>query len=93
MIINLIQEKLRRRRFKKNWRKKNQLNFTNAVPFFDQERVTVGKYTYGDIRALTFDSCSELRIGSFCSIGPNVELLQSTLMKIGFSKPSVKLSF
>ena len=77
MIIDLMQEKFIRRRFKKNWRTKNQSNFTNAVPFFDQERVTVGKYTYGDIRALMFDSSSELRIGSFCSIGPNVEFVVS----------------
>lgn len=77
MITDLIQNKLRRRRFKKNWRIKNRSNFTNAVPFFDQERVSVGKYTYGDVRALTFDSCSELRIGSFCSIGPNVEFVVS----------------
>lgn len=77
MGFDFFKQKIERRRTIKQWRNKNQSNFTQAVSSFNQELVSVGKYTYGNIYALTFDDKSKLKIGSFCSIAPNVSFIVS----------------
>lgn len=63
------------------WRKLNPHNFTNIgnepteLPF-PIDKVFVGSYTYGSIKAFSFGSLDEkLIIGSFCSIAPNVKFI------------------
>lgn len=54
------------------WRKLNAHNQTYAVNAFDTEIVSVGAYTYGGIKLYSSTSAGHLKIGSFCSIGPEV---------------------
>ena len=62
---------------KKLWRKQNSHNRTRMLKVFNRELVSVGKYTYGGLRILNYDNKSNLRIGNFCSIAPNVVFLVS----------------
>mgnify|MGYP004525761531 CR=1 FL=1 len=63
-------------KFKKNWRKRNVHNLTVAKNIFPIDKVDVGRYTYGPLNILTFGNPKEhLKIGSFCSIGPDVKFL------------------
>lgn len=65
-------------RFNKLWHKQNKHNFTSIGRYmFDRDRVCVGSGTYGDLNVLQFDwkSLSQLRIGNFCSIAPEVTFL------------------
>lgn len=70
--MNSILYKIKRKKFKMKWRKKNPHNSTTAASIFDINKVDVGIYTYGDIDVLDFDTPSKLTIGNFCSIAPNV---------------------
>lgn len=73
MIKTLIQKKL----FSIKWKRKNPHNETAPNNIFDMSKVFVGKKTYGRIEVLTFDKQHELRIGNYCSIGPNVVFMLS----------------
>lgn len=55
--------------FRRQWKKKNSVNFTYAKNYFDIESVTVGRYTYGPIEVDSDVPDVSLKIGSFCSIG------------------------
>ena len=57
---------------KRKWRKKNIHNSTKAKNPFNHTSVSVGKGTYGDLDVRHFgNSDEELRIGNYCSIGPD----------------------
>lgn len=72
MITNMVRLFL----FRKRWRKGNLHNETCVANQFDMSRVTVGKGTYGKIRASFFGAENEaLRIGNWCSIGGGVHFL------------------
>lgn len=58
--------------FNKKWRKRNSHNSTGVVDFFDMDCVEVGNWTYGGIKVMTFNKDAKLKIGNFCSIGPEV---------------------
>ena len=59
--------------FKKKYRRLNRHNKTYPLNLFPLSVADVGRYSYGGIRILAFgrDDC-KVRIGDFCSIGPNV---------------------
>lgn len=57
------------------WRKLNSHNNTKPANIFNFHQVQCGKYTYGPIEILSFNSDYSLSIGDFCSIGPNVKFL------------------
>lgn len=60
----------------RQWREKNPHNQTVMGSVFDLEKVTVGKNTYGIINMYCESSESvQLKIGSYCSIAPEVEFL------------------
>lgn len=60
------------------WRKKNKHNFTRMGRNFSTSKVRVGKCTYGNINAITFNAENEfLEIGNYCSIAENVTFLLS----------------
>lgn len=71
-ILSRINEYFFRRNELRKWRKKNTHNFTTMANHFDQQRVTVGKYTYGSLFVLMHNSNQRVSIGNFCSIAPNV---------------------
>lgn len=54
------------------WRRRNKDNYTTLGNYFNIDCVSVGRKTYGEINVLTNNSKYRLRIGSFCSIAPNV---------------------
>jgi virginiamycin A acetyltransferase len=63
------------------WRKVNPHNFTKVgneifeMPF-PLEKVLVGNYSYGALKVFSFSTTDEmLKIGSFCSIAPNVKFI------------------
>lgn len=61
----------------KLWRRRNPHNFTTlAGDNFPLDKVTVGKLTYGSIRAISYGGNSEfLKIGNCCSIADEVTFL------------------
>lgn len=61
----------------KLWRRRNSHNFTTlAGDNFPLAKVTVGKLTYGPIRAISYGSSDEfLKIGNCCSIADGVTFL------------------
>ncbi len=72
-----IREILNRISLKKKWRKANPYNTTEIVGECDISLVSVGRYTYGGIHALTFNDKDRLVIGNFCSIAPGVTFIVS----------------
>lgn len=62
-------------KFKRQWRKKNTNNETTPANIFDMQLVSVGKMTYGLLNVLNSNNTNCLKIGSFCSIAPNVTFI------------------
>lgn len=64
--------------FNKKWRKNNPHNKTIVVNRFPISKVKVGKETYGEIFARSFENPNEqLVIGNYCSIAPEVKFILS----------------
>lgn len=62
--------------FRIRYRNRNSHNLTYAVNIFDLKHCHIGKWTYGGIQIN--DWCSKdykVKIGNYCSIGPNVLFL------------------
>lgn len=80
-INNIIKKSLTLSRiklflFRKRWKKHNRHNMTNAKNCFNEQKVSVGKGTYGDLDIRHFgDETERLEIGSFCSIAPECVFL------------------
>lgn len=71
-----IKNILRKMILKMRWKQRNKHNYTWIDTVFDVNKVHVGKYTYGQINAITY-KCdnSSLYIGNYCSIAPSVKFL------------------
>ena len=62
--------------FRKKYRRLNRHNRTSIKSFCNLSKVVVGKKTYGVISVIDCSPADEkLRIGSYCSIAPNVRFL------------------
>lgn len=62
--------------FIRRWKKINTENKTYPGTLFDQNRVEVGKYTYGQLNIRMYGTTdSKLFIGKFCSIADNTYFL------------------
>ena len=62
--------------FKIKWKKLNQHNYTIPMNLFDPEKVKVGRKTYGELHInLGTNPNRTVKIGSFCSIAPNVSFV------------------
>ena len=62
--------------FRKKYRRLNRHNETAIKTFCDLSKIIVGKKTYGLIDVTDFSLANtKLRIGSYCSIAPNVRFL------------------
>ena len=75
MILRFIKRQISLYVAKRKWRKKNPHNKTTVNSIFNQELVSIGNYTYGNIKIYSTNDLSRLVIGSFCSIGENVKFL------------------
>lgn len=73
-LISKIQSRVLLRKRANEWRSRNAQNYTVALGEFDFEHVSCGAYTYGGVNVIDYagHTGSKLKIGSFCSIGPNV---------------------
>ena len=61
---------------RKRYRMHNRNNYTQIMNFCDISKVIVGKKTYGELHVTDWSpSDTKLRIGSYCSIAPNVRFL------------------
>ena len=63
--------------FKRQWRKTNRHNHVVAKNIFPIKNVQCGRETYGDLNVLCHGIDRKLRIGDFCSIGPDVLFIVS----------------
>lgn len=62
--------------FKVKWKIVNKHNYTFPGNYIDVKKVSIGKYTYGKINALTSGNESEyLKIGHFCSIASTAKFM------------------
>lgn len=69
-----VSNAVRFRRAQLRWLLHNKHNKTRMGNYFPEERVKVGRFTYGELIVHHFDAKGEgLVIGDFCSIGPDVE--------------------
>ena len=59
------------------WKKLNKNNFTQPDNSFDMSKVHIQNKSYGSLNVLTFDETSELYIGNYVSIAPNVVFVLS----------------
>lgn len=80
IILNktLLWDYLLRLKFKVEsimWEIENHNNFTKKANNFKHKIVTVGDYSYGPIKVITYGDSAKLDIGSFVSIGPDVQFL------------------
>lgn len=78
MIVKTIISKLRLKKIRRRWRKKNKNNFTTVENSFNQSCVSVGDYTYGSLNVLTESETDRLVIGRFCSIAAGVKFILSS---------------
>lgn len=76
--MSFIREYWKDRILRKEWCKRNQHNSTSIVNRFDINLVSVGKYTYGQLNVQMFNKINKLKIGDFCSIGPEVVFILSS---------------
>lgn len=74
-MIRQIKEKISWHLFYKKWRRKSAHNSTAPKNYFNQDLVSVGNFSYGVLEVCHFGNENKLRIGSFCSIAPNVVFL------------------
>ncbi len=77
VIANKLKDAFFRYMRKKEWRKLNPHNYTQIKGNWNLNLASIGKCTYGDIYALTFNNDNRLLIGNYCSIGPNVSFILS----------------
>lgn len=72
LFVNLIKFKL----FQKKYRKLNSNNKTVIMNSCDLSKVIIGKKTYGEIHITDWSPLdTKLKIGSYCSVAPNVQFL------------------
>lgn len=63
---------------KRKWKKYNRHNFTIANSIFPLDKVSVGKYSYGELNVFYWNKPNvKLKIGSFCSIASDVKFFLS----------------
>ena len=72
----ILPDKIRFYFFRKKYRRQNLHNSTSIQNFCDLSKIIVGKKTYGELHVTDWSpSDTKLRIGSYCSIAPNVRFL------------------
>lgn len=67
-----LKSRLHKRKMQYKWRILNKHNSTIMGNVFNIDQVSVGRYTYGTMNVLTFNTNHNLLIGDFCSIASDV---------------------
>ncbi len=76
MVLDLLREKLRFRKHRKEWEKKNSHNNCVIQNYVKIDKIEIGRKTYGMINAHIYNNPDEqLKIGSFCSIAEDVHFV------------------
>lgn len=76
MIITLVKKYVSLYKLKKTWRAKNAHNETTIGLATDLNKISVGRFSYGQINAHTWGVKNEaLKIGNYVSIGPSVTFI------------------
>jgi len=69
-VLKRLRRTLAFQKLRIDWKVKNKHNQTYPASLFNINRVSVGKGTYGPIKAISYECAgSELKIGNYCSIG------------------------
>lgn len=76
-MLKRVKQILKRKKLNRAWRLRNSHNSTTLARETDIDLVSVGSATYGGLDILNFDGKTRVRIGSYCSIGPEVMLIPS----------------
>ena len=75
-MLNRIKNHLKNRKETKkrilSWREKNKKNFTTLGSLTNMDQIEIGDYTYGKIYCMCYGEGPKLKIGSYCSIAPEV---------------------
>lgn len=77
MVKYMIIEKVKLILLKVKWKIKNVHNGTMIQNYFNINVASVGKKTYGYFSVFAFNNESNLKIGDYCSIAPDVTFLLS----------------
>jgi len=86
-MIKILFNYITRNRKKHEWRKKNAHNYTTYREVYgDINRIHIGNYTYGEIYVSAPNTDYDFRIGSYCSIGVEVQFL------LGAEHPTDRIS-
>lgn len=84
-LAKKLQKEISLAKFKSKWRRLNAHNLTVPMNVFPVGKVTVGKYTYGNLNCYFFgtnDDSEYIKIGSSCSIANDTEFLAGGEHKI-----------
>lgn len=76
-MLGRVREYLKKRKRSQLWRARNPHNTTSLLSETPIECVHVGRGTYGGLNVLNFDGTTQVRIGNYCSIGPEVLFVPS----------------
>lgn len=76
-LMSKLKNRLQLVKMRQQWKKKNRHNMTVPKKRFPIDKVFIGKYTYGEINVLSYNDHNILKIGNYCSIGPEVAFLLS----------------
>ncbi len=72
-MVSIIRDVIEKKMFRIN----NKHNSVSMVGVYDKKCVSVGKYSYGGINCLSFNSEYKLKIGNFVSIAPGTTFVLS----------------
>lgn len=74
-ILNDLRKHIKLNAFKRKWVRQHPESELIPMNCFPSGVVEVGRYSYGELNVVTFDSKTKLRIGSFVSIAQHVAFL------------------
>ena len=74
-ILNDLRKHIKLNAFRRKWVRQHPESELIPMNCFPSGVVEVGRYSYGEINVVTFDSKTKLRIGSFVSIAQQVAFL------------------
>lgn len=75
MLLKKVAKEILLFKNNKKWRKNNVHNATVINSLFPFDSVEVGKYTYGKLNMIWMAEKANVKIGNYCSIGPEVKFL------------------
>lgn len=74
-VLHDIVRNFKRNRIKRQWRRKNEHNETVLMSFVDQDMISVGRASYGELHIVSFDNSHKISIGNYVSIAEKVTFI------------------